>query len=193
ESGRNLQILHKGQCKVKVKHIGKATCLTSPPSRVFPDLDVALKPGGTGRLTGNHITIIHQGQCEQVGQQSPQVDICSSPQLLSGCPRIYHPLCGTDNVTYPNICQFCKARRESGRNLQILHKGQCKVKVKHIGKATCLTSPPSRVFPDLDVALKPGGTGRMSAARSPGNSEALSTNAHWSQLLSVAVMVSPTQ
>ncbi|KAG8128748.1 hypothetical protein E2320_015547 [Naja naja] len=230
ESGGNLQILHKGQCKVKVKHIGKATCLTSPPSRVFPDLEVALKAGGTGRqgsnslmsaarspcnsealptnahwtqlqsvavmvLSGNHITIIHQGQCEQQGQQSPQVDICSSPQFLSGCPRIYHPLCGTDNVTYPNICQFCKARRESGGNLQILHKGQCKVKVKHIGKATCLTSPPSRVFPDLEVALKAGGTGRqgsnslMSAARSPCNSEALPTNAHWTQLQSVAVMV----
>uniref|UniRef100_A0A8C6VI58 Kazal-like domain-containing protein n=1 Tax=Naja naja TaxID=35670 RepID=A0A8C6VI58_NAJNA len=35
-------------------------------------------------------------------------------QFLSGCPRIYHPLCGTDNVTYPNICQFCKARKISG-------------------------------------------------------------------------------
>uniref|UniRef100_A0A8C6VA78 Kazal-like domain-containing protein n=1 Tax=Naja naja TaxID=35670 RepID=A0A8C6VA78_NAJNA len=49
------------------------------------------------------------------------IDICSSPQFLSGCPRIYHP-CGTDNVTYPNICQFCKANDSTWANYCLTHQ-----------------------------------------------------------------------
>ncbi|XP_010193446.1 PREDICTED: double-headed protease inhibitor, submandibular gland-like [Mesitornis unicolor] len=53
---------------------------------------------------------------------------CSVYQLSGktqlACPRNYEPVCGTDNVTYPNECSLC---REFFRNRAIdkKHDGRC--------------------------------------------------------------------
>ncbi|KAL7989250.1 hypothetical protein Chor_011916 [Crotalus horridus] len=96
-----------------------------------------------------YLEVKHKGQCKEKGQWPSQQDICSPFQDFAGCRRIYNRLCGNNGVTYSNICEFCKARRKSGGNLQILHKGKCEVKVNDTGKATSLISPPSRISQSL--------------------------------------------
>lgn len=44
-----------------------------------------------------------QGECSQ----------CASPGPSCVCNKIYHPVCGTDNITYGNDCQFGCAQREN--------------------------------------------------------------------------------
>uniref|UniRef100_A0A2M4C4V5 Putative kazal domain-containing peptide n=1 Tax=Anopheles marajoara TaxID=58244 RepID=A0A2M4C4V5_9DIPT len=44
------------------------------------------------------------------------------------CPRIYRPVCGTDEKTYSNQCLLkCQAASPRGRSigLRILHEGSC--------------------------------------------------------------------
>uniref|UniRef100_A0A1L8DP32 Putative kazal-type serine protease inhibitor-like protein n=1 Tax=Nyssomyia neivai TaxID=330878 RepID=A0A1L8DP32_9DIPT len=42
------------------------------------------------------------------------------------CPRIYLPVCGSDDVTYSNKCEFeCVAKSAKGRSLSIKREGRC--------------------------------------------------------------------
>ncbi|NXQ79199.1 IOVO protein, partial [Nyctibius grandis] len=40
------------------------------------------------------------------------------------CPRNYEPVCGTDNVTYPNECSLCRAILRN-RAIDKKHDGRC--------------------------------------------------------------------
>ncbi|XP_015731907.1 ovomucoid-like [Coturnix japonica] len=60
---------------------------------------------------------------------------CSEYQLSGSgnlaCPRIFQPVCGTDNVTYPNECSLCRQILLSG-TVDKKHDGRC-VKVDCTG------------------------------------------------------------
>ncbi|KAM6474001.1 ovomucoid-like [Liasis olivaceus] len=101
---------------------------------------------------------------DTASKNGQEPDICSAFRDSAACSREYAPLCGTDSVTYLNTCQFCIARRESGGTLEVLHQGECEVKVNDAGKATRLSHPPSRGFPVLEVALEHRSTGSRVAA-----------------------------
>ena len=46
------------------------------------------------------------------------------------CPSIYKPVCGSNNVTYPNLCslRFADCEFENDEKITLKHKGTCKEK-----------------------------------------------------------------
>lgn len=47
---------------------------------------------------------------------------------LCACPMNFAPVCGSDNITYPNTCALeCKAASRKGRSmgLRMVRKGEC--------------------------------------------------------------------
>ncbi|KAG8128749.1 hypothetical protein E2320_015550, partial [Naja naja] len=89
------------------------------------------------------------------GQQSPQVDICSSP---SSCPVAPGStiLSVEPIMKAEEIFRYCTKDSAKSRNTL---------------KSNLSHAPPSRVFPDLEVALKAGGTGRQGSNSLYPNSE----------------------
>ncbi|KAK7020178.1 hypothetical protein SK128_013999 [Halocaridina rubra] len=56
----------------------------------------------TVACVNKQLTIVKQGECEQ------QMITPTRPRCPSSCSKVYAPLCGSDGVTYNNICQFNK-------------------------------------------------------------------------------------
>ncbi|XP_021006795.1 serine protease inhibitor Kazal-type 1 [Mus caroli] len=44
---------------------------------------------------------------------------------MGGCPRIYHPVCGTDGITYANECVLCFENRKRIEPVLIQNGGPC--------------------------------------------------------------------
>ncbi|XP_009081722.1 PREDICTED: trypsin inhibitor ClTI-1-like, partial [Acanthisitta chloris] len=44
---------------------------------------------------------------------------------LPGCPRDYHPVCGTDGQVYANECVLCLSNSENNKDVQIVKEGDC--------------------------------------------------------------------
>uniref|UniRef100_A0A8D0L103 Kazal-like domain-containing protein n=1 Tax=Strix occidentalis caurina TaxID=311401 RepID=A0A8D0L103_STROC len=61
-----------------------------------------------------------------------------SAKMQLACPRNYEPVCGTDDVTYPNECSLCR-EIFLNRAVDKKHDGRC-VKVRsEISSFSCCT------------------------------------------------------
>ncbi|XP_007194256.1 serine protease inhibitor Kazal-type 1 isoform X1 [Balaenoptera acutorostrata] len=45
---------------------------------------------------------------------------------VSGCPKIYNPVCGTDGVTYSNECMLCIENKKHRIPVLIQKSGPCR-------------------------------------------------------------------
>ncbi|KAI5244642.1 Serine Protease Inhibitor Kazal-Type 7 [Manis pentadactyla] len=65
---------------------------------------------------------------EAVSQGGSQAFCSNYEQLATGgkpCPKIHKPVCGTDEQTYHNHCEFCKAAKERNGKLGFKYNGKC--------------------------------------------------------------------
>nr|P68387.1 RecName: Full=Ovomucoid [Callipepla californica]P68388.1 RecName: Full=Ovomucoid [Callipepla gambelii] len=53
------------------------------------------------------------------------VSVDCSEYPKPACTLEYRPLCGSDNKTYANKCNFCNAVVESNGTLTLSHFGKC--------------------------------------------------------------------
>ncbi|NXS25394.1 IOV7 protein, partial [Mystacornis crossleyi] len=77
-----------------------------------------------------HVGKKHSGQCRQ---KSAELDCSKFPARkvkggkdLVRCPRILHPVCGTDGFTYDNDCSICAHNVQHGTDVKKSHDGRCK-------------------------------------------------------------------
>ncbi|NWI97287.1 ISK1 inhibitor, partial [Pitta sordida] len=50
---------------------------------------------------------------------------CGNFNLSRGCPRIFEPICGTDDVLYSNECLLCQHNRQRTTHVRIKNRGMC--------------------------------------------------------------------
>ena len=53
------------------------------------------------------------------------IDGNATCQCNKACPLIYAPVCGTDNVTYPNLCVMDSTACEKKEHIQVQYNGEC--------------------------------------------------------------------
>ncbi|NXJ74265.1 IOVO protein, partial [Trogon melanurus] len=73
-----------------------------------------------GIETGTNIEKKHDGECKK-----EIVTVNCSDYPKPACTLEYLPLCGSDNKTYPNTCNFCNAVADSNGTLILSHFGKC--------------------------------------------------------------------
>ncbi|XP_053233127.1 trypsin inhibitor ClTI-1-like [Podarcis raffonei] len=53
--------------------------------------------------------------------REPACELYETP----GCPRNFDPVCGTDQVTYPNECTLCSTNQQKNVQVKIKKAGIC--------------------------------------------------------------------
>ncbi|XP_063584887.1 agrin-like isoform X3 [Penaeus indicus] len=62
------------------------------------------------------ITVAYEGECK--GRVTESCDY--------GCPENYDPVCGSDGVTYSNLCELERANCQSDEEITVAYSGECK-------------------------------------------------------------------
>ncbi|XP_017782607.1 PREDICTED: ovomucoid-like [Nicrophorus vespilloides] len=73
--------------------------------------------------TDSALTLAYHGECKTVVEKR-SAEPCS-------CTREYSPVCGSDAVTYDNLC-LLKCARESDASVFLLYEGACKKNQKPV-------------------------------------------------------------
>ena len=78
------------------------------------------------RCTSPHLQVRYKGSCIKYGEfaiVTPRKRLCGQGRPV--CPRVYRPVCGTDDVVYQNKCFLKYERRCKDRSVWLRHKGVC--------------------------------------------------------------------
>ncbi|XP_055382794.1 U-Kazal-Dg21.2-like [Condylostylus longicornis] len=70
-----------------------------------------------------HFTVAQQGECKEDESVAENLDVSSECNKI--CPLIYAPVCGSDGLTYGNMCDFEIRNCQSNFNLSVLKEGEC--------------------------------------------------------------------
>ncbi|KAE8614782.1 hypothetical protein XENTR_v10008305 [Xenopus tropicalis] len=56
----------------------------------------------------------------------PDMEYCSAYAEHRTCTKIYSPVCGTNRITYPNMCRFCLDSMMKNYRFKLDHEGRCR-------------------------------------------------------------------
>lgn len=74
------------------------------------------------------LKIVSNGNCSTVERKNDGFNAKNSVRSHTNCacPDIYNPICGSNEQTYPNVCEFiCEKRKQPTTRLRIMHRGEC--------------------------------------------------------------------
>jgi len=72
----------------------------------------------TSCLKKSGVAVAYSGECQTVNLRQPKV--CNE-----ACLRNWEPVCGTDGITYGNMCQMESFACTKSLNLRVAHSGEC--------------------------------------------------------------------
>nr|P68390.1 RecName: Full=Ovomucoid [Meleagris gallopavo]1YU6_C Chain C, Ovomucoid [Meleagris gallopavo]1YU6_D Chain D, Ovomucoid [Meleagris gallopavo] len=138
EYGTNISKEHDGECREAVPmDCSRYPNTTSEEGKVMILCNKALNPVcGTDGVTYDNECVLcahnleqgtsvgkkHDGECRK---ELAAVSVDCSEYPKPACTLEYRPLCGSDNKTYGNKCNFCNAVVESNGTLTLSHFGKC--------------------------------------------------------------------
>lgn len=89
------------------------------------------------QLKQNDLSLKYLGECGKPLRIHNQGITMSSSSEQCACPFNFSPVCGSNNQTYTNECEFdCKKR--SNNQLEIKHTGECKSMTQMLPRAECI-------------------------------------------------------
>ncbi|KAJ0402866.1 hypothetical protein P43SY_000480 [Pythium insidiosum] len=134
DAGKDLTIKHQGECEQPVCNdtcpdILNPVCASNDVTYANPCefLNAKCKLGDAG----NDLFIKYGGECV----------LKPSASCFIMCPDVMQPVCGSDEITYKNACEFDVAKcklDDAGKDLFIKHEGVCRREAVKAA-ATCNT------------------------------------------------------
>ncbi|XP_021386392.1 ovoinhibitor [Lonchura striata] len=163
EHDSNITKMHDGPCKESVavdctRYRSQATkdgrTLVACPRDLNPvcgtdgttyDNECAICAHNAEKKT--HVGKRHSGKCRE---KTAELDCKKFPARkvkggkdLVRCPRILHPVCGTDGFTYDNDCSICAHNVQHGTDVKKSHDGRCKEESTPVDCSTYLSGTKS--------------------------------------------------
>ncbi|XP_063269568.1 ovoinhibitor-like [Prinia subflava] len=159
EHDTNVTKMHEGPCKESVAvDCARYRTQTTKDGKTLMSCPRDLNPvcGTDGTTYDNecmicahnvekrtHVGKRHLGRCRE---KSAELDCSKFPARkvkggkdLVRCPRILHPVCGTDGFTYDNDCSICAHNVQHGTDVKKSHDGRCKEESTPVDCSTYLS------------------------------------------------------
>ncbi|XP_037778316.1 serine protease inhibitor dipetalogastin-like isoform X2 [Penaeus monodon] len=117
-SDEDITLAYPGECKVTPGDCnlgcpGNYDPVCGSDGITYPNLCVL---EAVDCLSDEAITLAYEGECKEVKKGD-----CDFP-----CPDNYDPVCGSNGVTYSNLCELERANCQSDQEITVAYDGECK-------------------------------------------------------------------